>query len=675
MPKTQRFPRRPLPSRLPFLLLALATAALLLPACVDIVSFPHAGGGEPPAPGQTAESLLSQGADAFRRGDFAGAERAYSTFLRTNPSAPNREEALFGAGLSSEMAGDHSSALDRYTALTGQYPDGARAREARDRLPQLLVRMGRSRDALDTARANIERSQTAGASALAPQKLAEGNALWQLGQYPAAAESFASALSSGAQDVKLSAQKGLNASFRHMAQDELGQFAKRYGQNSPGPEAVWFMAYQSAVAGDTATFAAQAQYFRTWFPQHPWTPALASVEAALGSALPAPPDSDFDPKAWVPLAASAPGGGFAASTGPAPTGNVVAAVLPLSGDNNSRFAAEVLEGLRIAAAASGGAISVLEMDTGGQPAAAVRLVNEASNNPKVVAVVGPLASPESLAAAQAAQLTGMPLIAVSQRLGLTSGRSQVFRIFFTPKHQAEAAAAYASQTLGATDMGIMYPDDVYGRAMLGFFADEAGRRGARVTVREAYNLQGGTLQQAVDRVTGAGSVRQASSSYQAPVNFTALYLPDSAPAIAQILPLLAFNDLTRMTFLGSPLWVTPDLPASSGRYLKGSVIPVPFTVLSARPQAQAFVNAFRAAHGRDPGQFAAYGHDAGLAVSSAVRAGAVGRAEMARHFLSMGQLDGATGPFSFDSEGEYVVRPAFLTVDGNEFRLLQDSGQ
>ncbi|MDR1080393.1 MAG: penicillin-binding protein activator [Deltaproteobacteria bacterium] len=521
----------------------------------------------------------------------------------------------------------------------------------------------------------MARSPGAGASALAPQKLAEGNALWQLERYPAAAEAFAAALSSDSPELRAAAARGLNASFRHLPQDGLGQFAKRYGQNSPGPEAVWFMAYQSAAAGDAATFAAQVQYFRTYFPRHPWAERLSAVEASAGSSLPAPPDSDFDPRTWVFPVPAVPGGAYAAPSGPVPTGNVVAAVLPLSGDNNSRFASEVLEGLRLAAAGSGGAISVLEMDTAGQPAAAVRLVNEASNNPKVVAVVGPLASPESLAAAQAAQLTGIPLIAVSQRIGLTTGRSQVFRIFFTPKHQAEAAAAYASQELGSTAMGVMYPDDVYGRAMLGFFSDEAARRGASVTVREAYSLQGGTLQQAVDRVTGAGSVRQASSSYQAPVSFTALYLPDNAAAVAQILPLLAFNDMTRMTFLGSQLWVTPDLPAGSGRYLKGSVIPVPFTLLSERPRAKAFVAAFRSAHGRDPGQFAAYGHDAGMAVASAVAAGALGRAEMARHFLSMGQIDGAAGPFSFDAEGEYVVKPAFLTVEGTEFRLLRDAGQ
>ncbi|MDR1039084.1 MAG: ABC transporter substrate-binding protein [Deltaproteobacteria bacterium] len=668
------------PARFPLLPGLLALAALLaLPSCIQLSTFPDGGTpGTAPSggPSQTADPLLAQGAEAFRKGDYAGAARAYSAFLDRNPSSPATQDALFGAGVSSELARDYDSAYRRYTALASGYPDGVRTLEARQRIPQVLVSLGRPQEALEAARANLERASGAGARELAPQKLSEGNALWLLGRYPAAAESYAAALASDSPEVKGAAQRGLNASFRNLSQDELGQFAKRYGQNSPGPEAVWFMAYQSAMAGDSTTLAAQAQYFRTYFPSHPWGERLSALEAAAGQSPPPPPDADFDPKAWTPSVLSAPLAGVAAAAVGGPgTGSLVAAILPLSGDNNSRFAVEVLEGLRLAAAASGGAVSILEMDTGGVPASAVRLVNQAAADPRVVAVVGPLASPEALAAAQTAQQVGMPLIAVSQRLGLVNGRSLVFRIFFTPKHQAEAAASYAVQELKASSLGIMYPDDVYGQAMLGFFSEEATRRGATVTVREAYSLAAGNLQQAVDRATGAGAVRQASSSYQAPVGFSALYLPDSAPAVAQILPLLAYNDLTRMTFLGSPLWVTPDLPANSGRYLKGCVIPVPFTILSARPQAQAFVQAFRAAHQRDPGQFAAYGYDAGLAVISAVSAGATGHGDLARHLSTMPPVQGATGPFSFDAEGEYTVRPAYLTVDDNAFKLLRDAGE
>jgi ABC-type branched-subunit amino acid transport system substrate-binding protein len=434
------------------------------------------------------------------------------------------------------------------------------------------------------------------------------------------------------------------------------------------------MAYQSAVAGDFATLTAQSQYFRTYFPNHPWESRLAALE---GGGTPAPPpDADFDPKGWAPPAGAALATGTAAATtGAVAGGKLLAAILPLTGDNNSRFATEVLEGLRLACARANNGVSIIEMDTGGVPAAAVRLVGEASANQNVLAVVGPLASPEALAAAQAAQQSGMPLVAVSQRLGLVNGRSLVFRVFFTPKHQAEAAAAYAAGSLKAGALGIMYPDDAYGRAMLGFFRDAAARNGSTVTVAETYTLSSGNLQQAVDRVTGAGSVRQASASYQAPVKFAAMYLPDSAPAVSQILPLLAFNDVTKTVFLGSPLWITPDLPSNSGRYLKGSAIPVPFTILSRRSEAQAFTSAFRAAHSRDPGQFAAYGYDAGLAVLSTVSSGATSRGDVARMLASMGPVEGATGPFSFDSEGEYVVQPAFLTVDDGAFKLLRDAGE
>ncbi|MDR2613352.1 MAG: ABC transporter substrate-binding protein, partial [Deltaproteobacteria bacterium] len=445
-------------------LLGLAAALLALPSCIELASFPGGGGAGRPVvtgPVTAGDTLLAQGAEAYRKGDYAAAARAYTSFLARNPSSPDRQEALYGAAVSKELSRDYAGAVSDYTRLLGEFPDGARSAAARDRLPQALVAAGRPQEALDTARANIERDKGAPPRTLAPQKVAEGNALWLLGRYPAAAESFAAALAAESPDARAAAARGLNASFRHMSQDELGQFARRYGQNTPGPEAVWFMAYQSAQAGDAATFAAQAQYFRTYFPSHPWGARLAELEAAAGGSAPPPPDSDFEPKAWLPAVAAAPAGAGAAPGGAAPGGSVIAAVLPLSGDNNSRFASEVLEGLKLAVAGTG--VTVLEMDTGGAPAGAVRLVGEAAANPAVVAVVGPLASPEALAAAQTAQQSGIPLIAVSQRLGLVNGRPLVFRVFLTPKHQAEAAAADAAAALKATARGGRYPADGFGR--------------------------------------------------------------------------------------------------------------------------------------------------------------------------------------------------------------------
>jgi ABC-type branched-subunit amino acid transport system substrate-binding protein len=269
---------------------------------------------------------------------------------------------------------------------------------------------------------------------------------------------------------------------------------------------------------------------------------------------------------------------------------------------------------------------------------------------------------------------GIPIITISQRLGVTQDRSYVFRIFLTPKHQAEAVARYAVLDKGHKSLAVLAPDDSYGQNMLAFFRDEVTRLGAQLAVQESYNFQAGTWKDAVDRVSGGQSVRRASTSYQAPVSFSAMYLPDSASVVSQILAQMAYNDVTNMEYLGTILWVAPDLPKNSGRYLKDSVIPAPFSSLSLRPEALAFSEAYRGITGKNPGQFAAYGHDAGVAIVTALAASGRNRATFGRALISQSSFPGATGPFSFDSHGEYRVEPAFLTIKGTDFILLKDAG-
>jgi ABC-type branched-subunit amino acid transport system substrate-binding protein len=130
-----------------------------------------------------------------------------------------------------------------------------------------------------------------------------------------------------------------------------------------------------------------------------------------------------------------------------------------------------------------------------------------------------------------------------------------------------------------------------------------------------------------------------------------------------------------MPFLGSALWLdNPNFLAGSARYLQGAVIPAPLTGLSERPESRSFFESFERAHRRAPKQFAAYGYDAGLALILALGQGADSREALRRALLRGGQTPGATGPFSFDKDGEYRVEPALLTIEERSFVLLREPG-
>jgi branched-chain amino acid transport system substrate-binding protein len=613
---------------------------------------------------------------AYDRGDYRTAAQAYKKLLDQETAGSRRETLLGMYGLSSERAGSYLQAAQAYQNLIGQYPGSQYASTLKIRIPDLYILANRPGDAITVAE-SLAVAETVPASKAA-LRLSAGRAQYLQGKFRDALVNFILAIGGATTAVRDAAQKGLEASLLHLNEGGLIEVQRQYGQNYPGPEASWYLARQAALAGNQSLFTERADYFRRYFGSHPWGAKLEALRVDPNSAEARAPGSDYDP---MPVLASfgdgvrKPG---TASLGPM-TGlkgqAVIVAILPFSDPSSGKFSQDILAGLKLALNHLSPKVTLETVDSAGDPTIVVKLVAEAAARPEVLAIVGPLTSRESLAAAQTAQATGVPIIIISQRLGITTGRSMVFRVFLTPKHQAEAVARYAVRRLNLSDLGVLYPNDQYGQAMYGFFRTEAQRMGARVSSIDTYDPNQRNYADPVNRLTGGQSVRRASTSYQANVNFQALFVPDTAVAIAQILPLMAYNDVTKMVYLGSSIWLTKDLAKNSGRYLQGSVIPDAFNSLSERRQATRFRDAFNKSTGRVADQFAAYGFDAGLALATAFTAGAGTRAQLVNALSAIKPFDGATGPFNFGPDGDYQVEPLMVTVDGTNFELLAEPSE
>ncbi|MDR0881053.1 MAG: penicillin-binding protein activator [Candidatus Adiutrix sp.] len=492
------------------------------------------------------------------------------------------------------------------------------------------------------------RAGSAGDALLAPARAALDQ-----GQYAEAVSRFLAARQAAPDEAtRRAAEEGALTSLSHLDGPALEQIQRQYGLSFPAPEATYFLARKAAESGDRDRTVALADYFSRYYSSHPLLPQVSALVKNLD-----------DPTASM------------GQMGPISSNLAVAAILPLSGDG-AQYAREIVAGLKLALGSfpAAGTLGLTLMDTRGSAEEAASLVSQAAADPKVVAVVGPFLSRESAQAAQAANRAGLPLIAISQRADLPSIGDYIFRIFLTPKHQAEAVARHAVRVQGHQSLGILYPDDNYGRPVRAAFENEARRLGAQVVVAEGYEPQTTDWTDLAARLTGGAVARKVSASYQAQTEFTALYLPDSAAPVSQIMAQLAFHDVTRMQYLGSPLWLSPDFLASSSRYTQGAVIPVAWSDLSQRQESRRFLDSFKATSGHAPDQFAAYGYDAGLAIIKALGQGADSRDGLRRALSQAGPVPGATGPFSFDHTGEYLVEPALLSVKGREFILLSEAG-
>ncbi|MDR1045618.1 MAG: penicillin-binding protein activator [Candidatus Adiutrix sp.] len=659
---------------LPVLALLLVFCAACLPVSTRTSTTTPQGGAR-----SGPDGILASAEAAYSQGQYGAAVDYYKKYLAAEPDSPRLESVLAAYGLAAEKAGQLNDAASAYELLLNRYPAGEFTAETGPRLAAVYLASG------DAARA-----ETLAASLLAKERdaarqsrlrLILAQSQWTRGAYPEAASNFLSAWRSSAGRDKAEAEEGALASLTRLNPGTLEQIQKQYGQNFPGPEAAYLLIRQALQAGDRDRALTQAEYFSRYFSTHRLMPQVRALREAAdkpGLALPPPAFAEnYDPRQTV-------GAALAEAAPPASMGRIgtigdvtLAVIVPLSGEGSSaKYAQEIVSGLKLAVAAfsAAGSIGLNVMDSRGSAEEAVRLVNAAAADPKVLAVVGPVLSRETASAAQAADRAGLPLIAVSQQSNLTAIGPNIFRIFLTPKHQAEAVARYTVLVQGHRQLGILYPDDNYGKPIYGYFENEVRRLGAELTVAESYDPQTGDWSALVSGLTGGPAERKVSSSYQAPTDFTALYLPDSAGPVAQILAQLAFYDVTKMQYLGSPLWLSQDFLVGSSRYVQGAVIPVALSELSRREESRRFITNFQSAYGYVPDQFAAYGYDAGLAVIKALGQGAESREAVRRNLLQGGAVPGATGPFSFDAGGEYSVDPTLLSVKGRELILLREAG-
>ena len=520
----------------------------------------------------------------------------------------------------------------------------------------------------------------AGAGRREELSLALGRARWLNGNYREAAESFLEVWRQGSGQFRQEARQGILGSLIRLDYQTLVPIQQSSGLDFPGPEATYLLVYRAASAGRQDHAQVLAEYFQRYFGESPLLPQVEAVVQTLaaGAVLPPPAfGAGYDPRAEAAAAlaggALEPGAGF----NPPPGVTTLAVLLPLSDKKDAgRFALEVRQGLELAVREQApGRVDLTVLDTGGVPEQAARHFAQVAADPRVLAAVGPILRDEAVAAARAAGLADLPLIVINQAPDLPKIGPNVFRLFLTPGHQAEALARHAVLAGNHHDLGVIHPDDNYGRFVSAAFQAEVTRLGARVTVNDRYSPRDPDLGAVAARLTGGQAARRVSTDYQAKVACSVLYLPDSPGPVARFLPLLAFHDVTRLPFLGSTLWLDdPEFLAGSARYLQGAVVPAPVSGLSQRPESRRFFDSFQEAYGRAPGQFAAYGYDAGLALIRALGQGAGSRAALRQALLWGGQTSGATGPFSFDQDGEYQVEPALLAIEERDFVLLREPG-
>lgn len=340
----------------------------------------------------------------------------------------------------------------------------------------------------------------------------------------------------------------------------------------------------------------------------------------------------------------------------------IGVMLPLSG-RYAPFGEGVRQGLELARTAMPSAVPVrfLYRDSAGDGASAARLVAELAARPEVLAVIGPLTSGEAAAAAAEAERALLPMLLLAPYEGVTGG--QVFRYALTAAAQTEALADYAARQ-GLTRLVILHPANRAGEQFAGLFQRAVERHGGRVLARRSYPAAAVDLRQELQSL--AAEARPGGDSGP-----EALFLPDAAHQVAQIIPQLGFSRLDQLQLLGISAWNDPDLVRLAGPQSEGAVFVDGFFADSPWPEVRDFVARFQAAYGVSPTILAAQGYDAGRLLLHLLGRGQVRERQALRQALAtQHDFSGISGFVRFGPPGEAVQTLFLLQVqDGSVVQI------
>jgi ABC-type branched-subunit amino acid transport system substrate-binding protein len=308
-------------------------------------------------------------------------------------------------------------------------------------------------------------------------------------------------------------------------------------------------------------------------------------------------------------------------------------------------------------------------DTAGDPSMTTAAVDSLIGNQRVVAVLGPVGSRTTEAAATSTRRAGVPLLSFSASEETTSAGEQVFRFLYSPRDELTALVGKA-RARGLSRFVVLYPDHGYGRTMERLFDQEVAAAGGIYCDGVAYPP--GT-KSFVDYVR---TVLETTCDV--------VLFADVADQIALIAPTFAAEDAWSIAggtlpehaehevhFLLPSLSWSPKLLGRAQRYLQGALVALPFYEASEAALNQHFRTAYETRYGRPPQMFAAYGYDAYRMISATLRQGNQTRQALTDALKNGSGVTPVTSVDSFSSERSPAHPPQVYEVRGGLLQTVE----
>jgi branched-chain amino acid transport system substrate-binding protein len=512
------------------------------------------------------------------------------------PTVQMTAAGLFQAAEASYSRQAYRRAFEQYNDYVARYPQEPRAMDARLRAAEIMGLLGDWQGSLRRYQSILARQSKPGVSQKARYGI--GRAYFKLGEYQQASQVLNNLT---AEDLPRSLWFSTQALLAEIAlkQGRLSQAFNRLCLAAPDlaagdPE--WFRDLKTRLL-EQAT-APELEQLAALYRDNPLSATLLLRLARLAQ------DSGQSGEAhkWVAtLKERFPNSPEAASAERLLAGGKVmlGCLLPLSGQL-SGIGFRVQRGMELAA--KGAPVELVFRDTQADPGTAASLTRDLTQDESVLVILGPLSSSVAQSAADAAQGLSMPLIALSQKDGLTQTGAWIFQAFMTPRQQVRALVRQALSR-DIKRFAILYPDSSYGRTFLQNYQAELAAQGCEPAAEAFYSP--GSQEFGTALASLAGSLKLQPGG--APVA-TALFIPDDAPTVAAIAGSLTGTPLKGAQLLGTNLLHHTKIPEAQLQALQGIIFPDAFCTTDPNPEVQKFIATYTQQYGEKPDYLAAQGY-------------------------------------------------------------------
>jgi branched-chain amino acid transport system substrate-binding protein len=318
-----------------------------------------------------------------------------------------------------------------------------------------------------------------------------------------------------------------------------------------------------------------------------------------------------------------------------------------------------VEEINAAGGIKGKQVKLITEDDAGKPEQAALVVQKLLNSDKVHALVGEVASSNSLAAAPVAQKAQIPMVSPSStNPKVTEVGDFIFRVCFIDPFQGQVMAKFSTGTLKAKTAVILRDQKSdYSMGLADVFKAQFTAMGGKILDDKAYT---------------AGDVDfKAQLTAFKSLKPDVIYVPGYYTEVGLIAKQARQAGL-KQPLLGGDGWESEELTKIGGPALDGCYFSNHSAPDSSEPAVKAFVTKYQAKYGHVPGALAMLGYDAVKVLAAAIEKSESLRGPAIRDALAKTQgFAGVTGTLTLDAKRNAVKSAVVLKIAKGKVSYLE----